>query len=296
MEIQKTLTNKVIYKGKEPYGGKEIEVIIHPANEDNGIKFYTPQGNVKANIKNASVSRNSILLKEKNVEVLNSEHLLATLYAYEITNANIELKNTNSKNYKLTTKIMVVPNPIDREKTLCKKINQIGVKDQTKKREKLTIKQPFVTEKLIFLPGKSLTIESVTNYPISGEEKIKIKITPENYEKELSEARPYIKNVPSWFPKSFSSFLAKFAYPNFGIGHGITENTFFYPPRNLKQWRKQEKYFAEIARHSIIDRIGEISLLERKLEGKVIINRSSHQITLKVLKKLSEEEIEYSEN
>ncbi len=297
MNFQQTLRSETYYEGLESFGGQKVKATIYPAPTDTGIIFETKRGEVKANLQNASHFQSAIFLKQEQAGVIQVEHILATLWAYGIDNARIQLERTNpTLSFKalsslgFATTIDSVPLPEDREYTLCKKIEEVGTIEQERKRKLLTLDEKFETEKLSFFPTNEsgLVIKAKINYPVIGEEIVEIGITPESYKNELSMSRSYVKHVPSWFPMKLASAIAMFAYPSYGIGHGFTESRFFTPPKNLEEWRRKEIYLGEIARHAIVDRLGAISLLDRRLDGiKVETYRSGHANDLAVLRELN---------
>ncbi|MBI2558858.1 UDP-3-O-acyl-N-acetylglucosamine deacetylase [Candidatus Woesearchaeota archaeon] len=296
MSLQNTIKTSVHLTGIEYYGGNYVETVIKPAEENTGIIFRTKNGNIKAKLDYAAQSRSSILLNNGRVQILNVEHILATLYAYGIDNALIEIKRTPSKSFRLlselglTTGIEVVPTFEDREKTLCDKLDGAGIEQQRTERKELRINKPVYTEKLSFEPINSgLILVATTNYPIPGEQTVAIQITPQSYRDELSRSRPYAKHAPVWLPKRLVSAIAAVMFPSFGIGHGFDSSKVFLPVKNKEEWYKTQRYpdGDEIARHTMVDRLGALALLNGRLEGvRVLARYSGHENDLRVLREL----------
>ncbi len=289
---QRTVGRSLEYTGIEFYGGCEVRVLIEPAEEDSRIVFESNKGSVRADINLARQSKSSIMLEDGKTRVIHVEHILATLYAYGIDNARVRLERIPSGSYSLldklgiATDIAVVPVSQDRELTLCKKLDEAGYEEQGKERKSLYLQEPIISEKLSFEKiERGLIISAKTDYPIPGEQKVEFEINSQNYRDELARSRMYVKHLPRGIPKKIGSFLACFAYPQFGIGHGFTPETVFLPVKNAKEWTRQELMFAEIARHSIVDRLGAIALLPGRLEGvKVSAYRSGHQNDINFLR------------
>jgi UDP-3-O-[3-hydroxymyristoyl] N-acetylglucosamine deacetylase len=296
MQFQQTLRKLIEYNGIEFYGGNEVQVRIEPADEDTGIVFVTQRGRVKANIHGASQSRSSILLRDGRAKVINVEHILATLFAYGVDNAVIKLKKIPTRSFRvldlcgLATSVEVVPVLPDREWTLCNKIEEAGLERQTDKRKLLYLLKEVPTGLLKFTPTKEgLIIRATTDYSVPGKQSAEFEITPRNYRDELARARPYEKHLPLWVPLGLMDFGASLFYPTFGIGHGFSSENVFLPVRTREEWEKQERYHGEIARHSIVDRLGAISLLEGRLEGVMVYaNRSGQRNDIQVLQAMSD--------
>lgn len=297
MQHQHTIREPITVSGLEPYGGNTVDIEINPADEDTGIIFETPRGSIKADIDHASQKRSSITLSNGRVELSVVEHFLATLYAYGIDNATISIHQRPSRSYRilqisgLANKASVLPTLPDRQRTLCERLEEVGTKQQTKTRRVKRITNPIHTKRLQFEPieGDDLLITAITDYPIPGEERHTLTVTPNNYREQVAASRAHMKHlkyIPRFVPDAFISVATSLAYPSFGVGHGYDEKTFFLPPKTLKEWREAEIYQEEIARHTIVDRLGAIALLGERLEGVHITTRfSGHRNDIDVLKK-----------
>jgi len=310
MEMQQTLKDNISISGLEPYGGKEVELLLKPAEPNTGIVFKTPRGSIEAKLDYAFPYKKSILLSNEesraiNVElvrVLNVEHLLATLYVYGIDNARVVVQRVPSPSFEffrkigLATDIEVIPNFEDRELTLCNKIERAGWKQQDEPRVLYGISGSIGNDKLRFSSAKEaadgLTIEATTKYKIPGLETLKVQITADQYKQELAKSRPMAFNPDFyWVPTSVASFFASIQNYEFGIGHGWSSSTLFLPVGTKQAWRDQELEQGfldggEIARHTIVDRLGSIALLPGRLEGVIVkAYLSGHENDLLVLKK-----------
>ena len=293
MQLQRTIKKDICYDGIDFYGGNKVNVYLRPSEADTGIVFRTGNGHVGANISYASASQCSILLKNGSAAAIHVEHILATLFAYGIDNAFIDLVRVPSRSFSflnrvgLATNIEVAPVSDDREVTLCEKIEEIGVEIQSRERRLLTLDAPVYTEKLSFEPinGDGLVIKATTDYPIPGEESLEVLITPETYKSQLARSRMYAKHLKFGVHSRIASAVASLVYPSFGIGHGFTPSTVFLPARTLEEWREQENVPSEIAAHTIVDRLGALALLDGRLDGvKVTTRFSGHKNDLYVIR------------
>ncbi|MBW3011233.1 UDP-3-O-acyl-N-acetylglucosamine deacetylase [Candidatus Woesearchaeota archaeon] len=264
---------------------------------------------------------------ETNAEIINVEHVLATLYAYGVDNVDIQVKKVHSKNngtysdniayytWKAAKNMgydipEVFPNRPQEEYTLSCKLREESKApvEQEAERKIIRITEAFETEKLSFYPmcpdnlrvdpysKTDLVMCATTVYDPVGEQKFECAVNPEVYHKHLSEARRYahhiiflMKYMPEKVAYSVASFLANFAYPSFGIGHGFHTENVFLPRRTADSWFAQEKFPAEVARHTIVDRLGAIALLGARLQGiRCIMKFSNHENDVNVLKEFEE--------
>jgi|TARA_B110000211_G_scaffold55284_1_gene61505 UDP-3-O-[3-hydroxymyristoyl] N-acetylglucosamine deacetylase len=134
--FQKTLLQKVAFKGIGLHGGLESEVNILPANENYGIVFKRTDLNkdniIKANFENVSSAKLCTTLQNKfNVTVSTVEHLLAALYITGVDNALIEINNSE------------VPIMDGSSKEFVETIFKTGLKKLNAKRKYLKIVKKF---------------------------------------------------------------------------------------------------------------------------------------------------------
>ena len=120
--FQKTLLNKIVFKGIGLHSGLASEVTILPADENYGIVFKRTDLNenntIKANFENVCSAKLCTTLQNKyNVTVSTVEHLLAALYITGVDNALIEISNSE------------VPIMDGSSKEFVETISKIGLKD-----------------------------------------------------------------------------------------------------------------------------------------------------------------------
>ncbi|MBI2630444.1 UDP-3-O-acyl-N-acetylglucosamine deacetylase [Candidatus Pacearchaeota archaeon] len=293
---QQTIRERIELVDREFYGGNYVKLTLSPADENTGIFFANKRGKVKARLDCAVPSKYSIMLQNEDARFLNVEHLLATLYVYGIDNARIEVERLPSLSFKilnwfgLATDIEVIPALPKLQRTLCERIEDVGLTEQNCKRRRLRLKEEIGNEKLMLSPvdHEGLTIRATTEYAPVGKESVKLVVGPREY-KRISSARACVKQFNPGTPRFIMNILAMVAYPNFGIGHGFTERNVFIPPKTRVEWRQQEFcYFGkrgEIGYHTIIDRIGALALLGYSLSGvHVECKFSGHKNDLRVLR------------
>jgi len=149
--FQKTILNKVIFKGIGLHSGIKTEVKILPAAENKGIVFkrtdLEKNNIIEANFSNVSSAELCTTLQNKfNVTVSTVEHLLAALYITGVDNALIEISNSE------------VPIMDGSSKEFVETIKKVGVKDLNAKRKYLKIIKKFEfkeNEKIISIEPNS---------------------------------------------------------------------------------------------------------------------------------------------
>jgi|TARA_B110000444_G_C18738562_1_gene546851 UDP-3-O-[3-hydroxymyristoyl] N-acetylglucosamine deacetylase len=133
---QKTIQEKVEFRGVGLHSGVKTEVKILPAAENHGIIFkridLDKNNTIKANFKNVSSAKLCTTLQnEFKTTVSTVEHLLAALYISGVDNALIEINNSE------------VPIMDGSSKEFVETINKIGLKKLNVKRKYLKIVKKF---------------------------------------------------------------------------------------------------------------------------------------------------------
>lgn len=313
---QHTIGEELSFEGIDPFSGMTNRVELYPALPNTGIVFETPEGYVRACLDNAYAKHSSIVLhgRSGSAKVINVEHPLATFFAYGVDNVRAKITRNPSRSFRmlemlgLATDMVVMPVPHDREVTLCKLLDSIDIVPQDALRKTCRVQGDIITPKLSFMLSdeEGLRIKATTRYPTPGQEEFEAEINPTTYRYELAASRPLINLFPAGVPYALANWvtsrvplqrlspIASIFHPSFGIGHGVTEETFFVNTTNRDRWRAQERYSAEIARHTIVDRLGAIALLDGRLEGvRVETQFSNHANDLAVLKRYVASNLRY---
>ena len=294
MQYQQTVKGLINLVGREAYGGCEVKVCINPAEPNTGIVFKLPKGIIPAKLEYINPTKFSTILENHEVRLLGPEHILATLYSYGIDNAEIKINRIPSKSLSflrrlnLATDIEAVPYFPGLEKTVCDKIEEVGIEVQNKPRKILRLEEKIYTEKLKFEPinNDELRIKAITDYKEIGVQEREISLSPTNY-KQISTARAYCKVFPDWLPEEFCRrVIGTIIFPRFGFYSGISSNNVFRRARSAEKWKARERMDSEIACHTIIDKLGVIALLDGRLSGVYITCEfSGHKNDLAILKK-----------
>lgn len=297
MQYQQTLKNKIEITGTEPFGGKQVKVQIEPAPEDTGRIFRTSGIDIPATLEYVEPIKGIaklLSLKKANRRILIPEHLIGELFGYGIDNATIELETMSTLSYQILRYFGSARNtevvPYFGRK-LCDALKN-NVKEQDKPKKILRLEDKIETEKITFEPikGDDLIIKVITDYKLARGESIRqekeIIVSPESV-KEILSARAYC-NVPTWAPKWLSRTLRYLFSLSYGFSYGNDESNLFYPQKTKEKWKAQELMENEVACHSILDRIGEISLLPGRLAGVKITSRfAGHKEAIETLKNLN---------
>jgi len=278
VEHQKTINKEFILEGKGLHTGKPVKVFFYPARENAGIKFIRSDLKGMPALRPADLAgfesdrRTIASLGKARFETL--EHVLAALWGAEIDNINIELNSSEPPALDGSAKIFL------------EELKKAGIKEQKAERHFVEIKEPlWVEEKDSFLgvfPANAFKISYILEYPgySIGREFYGEVLTPEVFEKDIAPART-IWLVPSG-PGSLEQ-KAKLAKA-LGYGRGADkENVLIIEKDGIVN---DTRFPDEPARHKVLDLVGDLYLLGKRLKGRVIAIRSGHKLNLELVKKI----------
>jgi UDP-3-O-acyl-N-acetylglucosamine deacetylase len=217
------------------------------------------------------------------------EHLFATLYAYEISNARIEVWRKPSLNLRILERLGLantfsLPLVEGREVRLCEEIERAGVVKQDAEQLFLSLDSPQENSKLSLLPREGpLTIQAITEYEVPGKQRFTFELSARSYREQLAWSRPYGKVLKDekhvWLGLQAFRF---YGFTEFGIGHGIKPEDFIWHFSDRETWER-----LDVVRHTCVDRLGAIALLEGRLTNvQVNANGSGHAHDLETLKRI----------
>lgn len=282
---QNTLKDKISFSGIGIHSGLSANIIISPANDNQGISFIRTDVDRKisvlANFKNVSSTIRSTNLKYKNIEIHTVEHLLAALYYAKIDNATIEIDN------------LEVPILDGSSDDFVKEIKKVGIKQLNTKANYFIVK-----EKMEFsdkISGSHYLIEPSEKYSINTKISYKdfffknntaILEDINNFEIEIASSRTFcfldeiefliqknlikggdLNNAVVFIKNNVSESLKNLIFEKYNIS--IKENSVLN--------NKKLRFSNEPARHKILDIIGDFSLLNKRFKGKITSFKPGHK-------------------
>lgn len=279
MDNQTTIKQKVSLMGTSITGGTAAKVTFYPAPTCTGIIFIRKDlpgcPKVKCSFEKANVKYRWTSLADGDVRIEHTEHALAALSGLGLDNVFIELEQAS---------LPVTPDYSSKEFKLA--LTRAGIVEQKAKKEMIKILKPIIVYKheslgdmeyekfMMALPYDGFKLTYVLDYPNVPEfsQVAEMDITPETFAKELSDARSYIieselEDVVNLTGKVSSNVLV--------VKSGA----------EYRSW----KWPNEPARHKVLDLLGDLALLGKKVQGHVIGFRSGHRLDLELCKKIYEE-------
>ena len=279
MDNQTTIKQKVSLKGTSITGETDAKVTFYPAPPDTGIVFIRNDlpgcPKVKCSFEKANVEYRWTSLADGDVRIEHTEHVLAAISGLGLDNVFIELEQAS---------LPVTPDYSSKEFT--RALMGAGIVEQPTKKGRIKIHKPIVVYKresledmeyeklLIALPYDGFKLTYVLDYPklLQLSQVAEIDVTPETFVKELADARSYVveselEEVVNLTGKVSSNVLV--------VKSGAENMAWKWPN--------------EPARHKVLDLLGDLGLLGKKVQGHVIGFRSGHRLNLELCKKIYEE-------
>jgi UDP-3-O-[3-hydroxymyristoyl] N-acetylglucosamine deacetylase / 3-hydroxyacyl-[acyl-carrier-protein] dehydratase len=283
--MQRTLKTPVEYRGVGLHSGKEIRITVRPAEAGTGVSFVRIDLDdhpvVRAHGANMKARQRRTCIQDGRAEVYTCEHLLAAMYALGIDNALVEIDGEE------------VPGLDGASLEFFRALRDSGIVETRSPRPVYSVKHPIYVREgaasIVALPGSGkLTIEYHLDYSAKNgaptdakhqpgaKQLVAFEMSPENFEREIAPARTFV------FAHEVEALRAA------GLGKGANpQNTLVVgpdgPQANTLRWDD------ELARHKILDLIGDIANAGVDLDAHIIATRSGHGLNMALVQRILEE-------
>ena len=278
---QKTIKENITFKGVGLHSGLNVNLIIKPAEPNTGIIFkrtdLKENNIIIPNLFNVSSAIFcTTISNERGVSVSTIEHLMGALYGLGIDNLQIEIDNQELPILDGSAKLFV------------EAIIKTGIKDSD-----APIKIIKIEKKIEFNDGKkSISIEP---------SKISLDIDFElKYENDLiGTQRNFINVFESdltniYNSRTFCLFEDIKKLKEMGLAKGGSLNNAIVVKNNEilnDEGLRNEKEFVN---HKILDCMGDLYLVGYKVIGKIICSQGGHKLTNQLLRKVFENDENFS--
>jgi UDP-3-O-[3-hydroxymyristoyl] N-acetylglucosamine deacetylase/3-hydroxyacyl-[acyl-carrier-protein] dehydratase len=258
------------------FGGKEGKVVFRPAPADSGIVFVRTDVSepvrIKAIASNIAERPRRTALRKGPVSIETVEHCLAAVCALEIDNLTVEVDGQE------------LPAPDASSGEYFKTLANAGTVEQQSPRREFTIEQPVTItagdSSIYALPYPDDTLNITYDLDYGGHTGIgrqilSCRLTPEGFEKNLARARTFLLEAEA------KQFQAR------GMGTHLT-------PRDILvidsdgPIKNSYRFPDECVRHKIVDLIGDLALVGRRISGRIVSYKSGHSLNQQLAHKLYE--------
>ena len=273
---QHTLARPASLAGVSLHTGENVTLTLRPAAPDSGLKFkridLPDEPVIDAKIDHVKTVERATTLGEGGVKVHTVEHVLSALAGLGIDNAVIEM-NANEP-----------PIGDGSAQPYVALIRQCGLAAQDVPRSVFEVREPLHIETktgsiLTVVPDDGFRI-SCTQVGPGGRftQYRSLEITPDIYEKEIAPARTFT------FYEDIEPLLEK------GLIKGGSLESAVVVRGDSVLSKEPMRFPDEFARHKILDVVGDLALLGRRIKGHVIAVKPGHSANAELTRALAKEQ------
>lgn len=296
---QRTISTNVSISGNGLHSGLETNVTFKAAPPFSGITFLRTDSEntqeIKALSKNVYSTKRSTHLKQNNLSVQTTEHVLAAISALEIDNLIIELDNIE------------LPILDGSSLPFVQLLESAGIKEQVETRK-------------IFSPKKKIHFrfeETESEYILEPSDEFSIEVNINYNTNVLNTSTASVKNMQDFKKSCIDSRTFVFLHElTFLIEQGLIkggdlDNAIVLVENdiNKEELFKLAKYFGkdnikiqengilnninlrydnEPARHKLLDVVGDLKLFDFSIKGKLTVTKPGHKANIAFVEKLNE--------
>ncbi len=268
---ERTVKKRIEFKGKGLHSGQECLVILEPAEEGTGIVFhkYPEDVLIPAHYSNLKSISRGVNLGKANAMVMTVEHILSALWGIGVDNAHIVVDGIE------------IPDLDGSAFAFCSAIENVGLVEQGKDREYLEVRRPVNISGpdyvITALPGPDFEVSYAIQYPghpLLSYQYAYFKLEPSIYFSQISKARTYL------LEEEVEMVLQA------GLGKGGDLEKVVIVGKDSYKAKGGLFYSDEPVRHKILDFVGDIALLGKRVKGKIILEKAGHRSHLELVREL----------
>lgn len=293
---QRTIAQTISFSGKGLHTGELVTMTIRPAEADSGIVFRridlkgTPE--VAALAHNVTDTSRGTTIKDGKAKVSTIEHILSALWTMGIDNALIDINAPET------------PIMDGSAKEYAAEIERVGTTEQEAERRWFEVEEEFVFEipkkgtKVVITPAEEYSVSVTVDYnsTVVGVQQSRYDNTV-NYREEIAPCRTFVflheielllklglikggsvESAMVVVEKPISESTRKRICKTFGRDDIEVEKGYLtHAPLRFEN---------EIARHKLLDILGDLALLGRRIKGHVEALRPGHYANTQMAQQL----------
>src|SRR2546426_11751432 len=262
--------------GTALHTGEKVSLKLHPAPVGYGIKFkrkdLPDEPIIDAKIDNLKMVERATTIGEGSVRVHTVEHVLAALSAMDVDNAIVEMDANEP------------PIGDGSAQPYVDLIKKAGVTVQEEPRKFFDVRDTMHVESktgalLVLLPDDKFRISCTQAGPNNQfTQFLSLELTPSIFEREIAPARTFVfyEDVQPLMDKNL-------------IKSGSLENAIVVRGEAVLS-REPLRFSDEFVRHKILDIIGDLALVGRRIRGHVVAVKPGHAANAELVRALAREQ------
>lgn len=271
-EPQRTLKKSIVLCGQGLHSGIKTGLILTPSEPGSGIVFsdISTGARIRASIEHVTSTDYATTLSDGIVMIKTIEHIMSALASYRITNLLIKIGDE-------------APIRDGSSRDFCDLIEDAGVQEQDDFIEPLLVDEPIeIVDKrsgasLSCHPSETFSVEYQLDYPppIGRQEALYRYSTPRYYRDNIASARTF----------GFVSDIKELNEAGLAEGGKLSNVILIDKGKALNT---ELRFPNELARHKILDLIGDLYLLGQPVIGAFKAIRSGHTQNTEMVRRLKE--------
>src|SRR5882762_4023729 len=275
-EFQQTLGKVAGFSGIALHTGEKVTLRLHPAPVDHGIKFkrkdLQDEPTIDAKIENLKTVERATTIGEGSVRVHTVEHILAALWAMGVDNAIVEMDANEPPIGDGSGQVYV------------DLIKKAGVTVQEAPQKFFDVRETMHVESktgalLVLLADDKFRISCTQAGPNNQfAQFLSMEVTPAIFEREIAPARTFVyyEDVKPLMDKNL-------------IKGGSLENAIVVRGEAVLS-KEPLRFSDEFVRHKILDVIGDLALVGRRIRGHVVAVKPGHSANADLARAVAREQ------
>jgi UDP-3-O-[3-hydroxymyristoyl] N-acetylglucosamine deacetylase len=267
---EQTVRSAVECSGVGLHSGAPVSMRILPASPGTGIVFRRVDLDgfeIEAVSRNVARVSYATSLMKKGVFISTTEHLLSAFVGLGVDNAIVELDN------------LELPILDGSALPFVQMIQKVGLRRQRRPRKYLKIlREMEMRESNKFIavhPAESYAVSYSINFPhpLIGKETLQVELSNGSYLRNIAAAR------------TFGSREDEKAMRNMGLIRGASRENCIVLTRNGLE-NGPLRFPDEFVRHKILDLVGDLALLGKRILGKIVADRAGHAMHTELVSRI----------
>jgi len=260
VSAQKTLADTVVLYGTGLHSGRDTSVTIHPAPVDSGILFTDGKHTVEGIAANVVDTSRGTTIGFNGTRIRTVEHLMAALRGTGIDNAVIEVSGEET------------PALDGSALPYVEAFKKVGAVDLGVERRPVVLEEPvWVSSNGSFIlavpaPRLSITYVMAYDHPLIGRQTATYVLREGDFADEIAPARTFV--LYEEVAGLLESELAR--------GGSLDNVIVIWPDRMSSELRFPD----ELARHKVVDLVGDLALTGGLLQAEVLAVKSGHSLNI----------------
>src|SRR5437016_5248437 len=279
-ELQHTVGKTASLSGTSLHTGEKVTLKLHPAPVDHGIKFrrkdLQDEPTIDAKIENLKMVERATTIGEGSIRVHTVEHVLAALWAMGVDNAVVEMDANEP------------PIGDGIAQAYVDLVRKAGVTEQQEPRKFFNVRDTMHVESktgalLILLPDDKFRISCTQAGPNNRfSQFLSMEVAPAIFEREIAPARTFVfyEDVKPLMDKNL-------------IKGGSLENAIVVRGEAVLS-KEPLRFPDEFVRHKILDIIGDLALVGRRIRGHVVAVKPGHASNAELARAIAREQAKAS--